>query len=501
MKKMRKALCILLAAMMVVCLCPITTMAEESAVVASGYCGAEGDGDNLKWTLTSDGTLTISGTGAMADYDWSDNMAPWLGNKENITSLVLEDGITKIGASAFNDCINIKGTLVLPGTVKEIGPWAFIRCEGLTGDLNIPEGVITVGFNAFFGCGFDGSLVIPGTVKYGYSPFSGCTKLKKIVVSEDSNSYATDGEFLYNKDKTEIVTGISKPEGDLVIPEGVVSIGRNAFNSKEYNGKLVLPSTIKRIDVEAFAGCSRFLGNLVLPEGLETIETYAFSGADISGDIIIPETVKYIGSNIITCTTNIDKILFKGDAPEVESDSFPEGKILYYVEGKSGWTSPTWNGYTTATWDPESGETEEPDIIASGYCGAEGDGKNRIWTLDKNGTLTISGTGAMADCSTDLWQNYDLSIKEIAVPNSDSDCSTDGKFLFTEDGTKIIFGINGEWDEDLVIPDGVKCIGFGAFSSRINFTGIVLPDGLERIESKAFWRSSFSASSNTVGSM
>ena len=141
---------------------------------------------------------------------------------------------------------------------------------------------------------------------------------------------------------------------------------------------------------------------------------------------------------------------------------------------------------------PITAMAEESAIIASGYCGAEGDGKNRIWTLDKNGTLTISGTGAMADCSTALWQNYRLSIKEIAVPNSDSDCSTDGKFLFTEDGTKIIFGINGKWDEDLVIPDGVKCIGFGAFSSSINFTGIILPDGLERIESGAFWRGSFS---------
>ena len=95
--------------------------------VASGTCGAEGD--NLTWTLDSDGVLTISGTGAMKDYP-NEIGAPWAGFPNDLTKVVIEEGITTIGASAFMYCGNLT-EVVIPGTVTSIGSTAFLGLYAL----------------------------------------------------------------------------------------------------------------------------------------------------------------------------------------------------------------------------------------------------------------------------------------------------------------------------------------------------------------------------------
>lgn len=153
----------------------------------SGYCGGEGDGTNLTWTLDDTGTLTISGEGAMRDYDDAGSAAsPW--RRYNLRKLVLENGITTIGNNAFNSCRNLTGSLtipegvttigdhafnycdglagnfVLPSSVISIDEWAFSACSGLTGTLILPENLTTIGKGAFCDCdGFTGSLVILGS--------------------------------------------------------------------------------------------------------------------------------------------------------------------------------------------------------------------------------------------------------------------------------------------------------------------------------------------------
>ena len=585
MKKVRKVLCVILTVIMIAAVFPVAAMAEESTamnfaefqqnekmanateIVASGYCGAEGDGSNLKWTLDSEGTLTISGTGAMKSYDQNDS--PWQWNnsikklvlEEGITSLgdkafigcknikgklnipnsvkefgywvfawcenlsgeivisenvekidtnpflgcagltkvilhennknfytdgyilydadktmvifgvnssekngiIIKDGVTQICQDAFRECTDIKGELILPSSVKKIKRWAFMGCTGLTGDINIPEGTTTVEYNAFCYSGFDGKLIIPSTMKYsGYPPISDCGNIKEIVVSEDNSDYSTDGNILFTKDKTKIIFGINKQGGDLVIPDGVKCIGQSAF-----------------------LRCDGFTGKVMLPEGLETIEDQAFWECGFTGDMVIPETVNKIGSSIIDWT-NIDKILFKGDAPEMESNSFPEGKTLYYIEGKSGWTSPTWNGYNTGIWNPETGETTA--IIASGYCGAEGDGSNLKWTLNDKGTLTISGTGAMdnylyydeSDGSTYVyprspWASYADDIKSV---------------VFKEGITEIgnyAFAACKKLECSIVLPESIERIGDSAFNGCVGVTGeLVIPHGVKYVGMGSF---------------
>ena len=108
----------------------------EELAEDSGKCG-----DNLTWTL-KDGTLTISGTGVMWDYDSSTNKSPstWREAK----NLILDRGITSIGSYAFYDCSGFTGGLTIPEGVIEIGMWAFSGCSGFTGGLTIPESVTSI---------------------------------------------------------------------------------------------------------------------------------------------------------------------------------------------------------------------------------------------------------------------------------------------------------------------------------------------------------------------
>ena len=103
-------------------------------VVASGYCGDPevSSGQNVTWKLTGDGVLTISGTGAMANYDSSSDH-PWSAFHSDITTAVIGDGVTSIGRRAFADCANLT-SVTLPAGVEELGDDAF---EGYNANLII----------------------------------------------------------------------------------------------------------------------------------------------------------------------------------------------------------------------------------------------------------------------------------------------------------------------------------------------------------------------------
>ena len=102
------------------------------ADIASGTCG-----DNLTWTLTTDGTLTIVGTGAMNDFSYY--TSPWYDHCEAITSVVIEPGVTSIGTFAFYNCGELMNAEI-PDSVLSIGNYAFSVCTSLS-NIYIPEGV------------------------------------------------------------------------------------------------------------------------------------------------------------------------------------------------------------------------------------------------------------------------------------------------------------------------------------------------------------------------
>ena len=152
----KRILSLLLVLMMVLSLVPTMALAEDTAIIDSGYCGGEGDGSNLTWTLYENGTLEIGGKGEMASWDWatcSDDYssdgdgfcasnAPWGYQNEAFTNLrikklVIENGVSSIGAIAFMGCKNLT-SIEISDSVTSIGEGAFRDCTGLT-SIDIPD--------------------------------------------------------------------------------------------------------------------------------------------------------------------------------------------------------------------------------------------------------------------------------------------------------------------------------------------------------------------------
>ena len=137
----KRLLSFVLAVLMIASLLPATALAAD--VVKSGTCGAEGDGSNLTWTLDSEGLLTISGAGAMKEYDRY--KAPW--RYQGIRSAIIDNGVTSISGHAFCGC-EVLASVTIPNSVTSIGTCAFEDCSSLT-RVTIPNSETRIGTSAF----------------------------------------------------------------------------------------------------------------------------------------------------------------------------------------------------------------------------------------------------------------------------------------------------------------------------------------------------------------
>ena len=180
----------------------------------SGICGP-----NLKWYLTYDGVLTISGKGEMYDYK-SINDRVW--EKTHVKRIIIGDSVTTIGWSAFRDC-NSLTSVTIPNSVTKIGIAAFRDCSSLTSVI-IPNSVTTIGDGAFEGCSSLTSVTIPNNITtIGWSAFSYCRSLTSVTIP---NSVTTIGWSTF--DGCISLTSVT-------IPNSVTTIDDNAFFYCIYN--------------------------------------------------------------------------------------------------------------------------------------------------------------------------------------------------------------------------------------------------------------------------
>ena len=215
-----------------------------ATVVDSGYCGGEGDGKNLTWTLDSDGVLTISGKGKMKNYS-SNNRSPWnLLNKPAdriVKQVVISSGVTTIGNAAFRNCDSLTDT-VLADSITSIGEDAFFGCTSLS-DIAIPDNVTSIMKLAFSSTGLT-SIIIPDSVTFlGDSVFFCCYNLSNVKLPAN---ITTIGKTLF----WECMTLTS-----VVIPSGVTSIGESAFVNCYELSNITIPSSISSIGRRALSGC------------------------------------------------------------------------------------------------------------------------------------------------------------------------------------------------------------------------------------------------------
>lgn len=383
----KKLVSFLLVFLLTAGLLPATVFASDTV---GGYCGKEGEGKNLSWSLDLDtGELTISGTGEMKSYGFRGLDSPWHAYIDSIRSVRIGDGITSIGHYAFYGCKNLQGTFYIPQNVSSIGAMAFEECTAIncisvdegnqyfivandilmnqektrvlwcpktkTGQLILPKETRTIDSTAFSGCKqLTGPLVLPkGVNVIGDEAFRSCEGLSgDLVIPEGIETLGGYESYCFAD---------TKFGGKLSLPDSLKSIGVGVFLNTEFSGELVLPKNLETIAEKAFIGSKGFGKKLTIPNNMNAIGQRAFENCNWIQEVEIEGNLERIGQGAFQSCTNLEKVVFRRQAPTtLYEDSFPKNVTIYYPEGADGWTTPTWNGYTTVPYKPAG--TEEPDV-------------------------------------------------------------------------------------------------------------------------------------------
>lgn len=369
----------------------------DDDAVASGKCG-----ENLTWSIDVEGgTLTISGTGAMWDYEEDDfhTSAPWysyspanlvlsegityIGNTAfedmNFTgSLTLPESLTSIGRGAFENCHSFTGSLVLPEGLTSIDTAAFFYCNGFTGSLTLPNNLTSIGWGAFMGCKGLTSVTIPASVKeISRAAFSKCSSLSSIVV-DGNTAYDSVDNVLFSKDHTLLLCYPAGKEGT----------------------SYVVPESVTEIWAYAFSGC-RDLTSVTIPKGVTYIDSGSFEFCSSLTSMTIPDSVTSICYGAFTSCSSLTSVTIPWRMTKVEEQAFSGcGKLtdVYYTGSQARWDKIEVSGNN----EPLLNATihfEAASPVGTGSCG-----ENLTWSVDGDGILTISGTGAMWDY-TDIVEN------------------------------------------------------------------------------------------------
>ena len=250
--------------------------------IASGTTGS------LLWKLTSNGTLTISGNGAIPNYAWNGAYydTPWYSHCESIKTVVIAEGVTSIGYFTFSGCGLT--SITIPNSITSIGDNAFERCINLT-SVTIPDSVTSIGNFAFFGCNSLASISIPNSVtSIGGDAFCNCISLKSITIG---NGLTSIGGCSGCSSLTSVTIGNSVTSirgkafencsslADVTIPNSVTSIGDGAFRNCSSLTSVTIPNNVTSIGQTVFYNCINLTEVSVLatkPPALFVLNSFTF---------------------------------------------------------------------------------------------------------------------------------------------------------------------------------------------------------------------------------
>ena len=246
-------------------------------------------------------------------------------SNKNIKEVVLPDGVTEIGSSAFDQCSNLE-EVVIPDSMKKLGVWAFARCERLR-KVNLPEGVIEIPTMAFGNCAKLKEFTIPNSVKIiGDSAFLGCSEL------------------------------------NVRIPDGVEVIGSHAFFKCSNLKQITIPSPFKVIEEGAFHGTG--VETVILPENIKEVGASAFGSCKNLKRIEFQSGVKSLGEAAINDNPNLQRVVFKGDAPSLGKYMFLGTNKDFVIEvprKAKGYDQEPWTNYNIVY----NGELKVPEAVAN----------------------------------------------------------------------------------------------------------------------------------------
>ena len=458
-----------------------TTVQCTDRNLTRSYSGQSEDG--LNWKLTHDGTLTISGSGPMTDYelypDSPFSNAPWGEHYWRIKKIVISEGVTHVGDVAFCHGQSVV-SVSLPSTLISIGWSSFFSCQSLS-DITIPASVTKIGTEAFFQYSDNGAfhtdIHYKGTAQQwyqaggnsAYNPQFTTVYCQGKALSTTSGQCG-DNATWYFADGTLTIKGSGAiydyeyiqedfraystapwwawdEVKHVVVEEGITHIGAYAFSILVGAESVSLPNSLKSIGDDAFFGIG--VSSLVIPDNVTEIGYYAFNACNNLETITLPAGLREIGPCFIE-SPNLQTITFKG-------------------------TMDQW----IACGGGESTFPAQTQVVcASGTLSRNGKcGDNLTWTLDNSGTLTIFGNGEMDDYYYDdtptvPWAKYRSMIRSVVIS---SGVTYIGAWAFED--TNIT---------SLTIPSSVKTIGDGSFFLNRYLANLTLNSGLETICPYAF---------------
>ena len=492
MKKTRKIISLLLSLLMIITSVPL--MAVESLAATSGKTG------DCTWTLDSDGVLTISGNGNMEDYDLS-NPAPW---GTSITKVIIENGVTSIGWSAFYRCTSLKSTTI-GNSVTSIESFAFYGCTSLA-SIVIPDSVTSIGAVIFEGCNSIKTATINSTA--AVSAFSGNTSIENIIIGD---SVTEIGNYAFKNCAS--LTSVTIPDsvtsiGDeafesctsltsVTIPDSVINIGSYVFenctslteinvssNNANYsseNGilfnkdktKIVrypvgkkdlsysIPDSVTSIGEEAFRYCA-LLTSVTIPDGVTSIGEGAFGDCTSLTSVIIPDSVTEIGYSGFCGCTSLTSVTIGSGVTSIG------GHVFYGCTSLTSITIP--DSVTSIGYDAFGGCTSLTNIIIP------------------DGTTEISSSSFEDTAYYNNESNWDNGILYIGNHLIKAKDNVSGSVEIKQ-GTKTIANsaFYHCWHlTSVTIPDSVTSIGSSAFNYCTSLTSVTIPDGVTNIGDYAF---------------
>lgn len=449
----QRLLSMILALSMMLTILPvnaITAFAADDGM--SGNCGLN-KGNNVTYVLTQNNeddanptyTLTIKGNGAMADFKESDNVerAPWIAQKEKITAVTIENGVTYVGAYAFDHCKKLT-QITIQAQLNSIGKGAFCDCEGLT-SIEIPKTVTSIGISAFSGCKGLSNIEIPETVvSIGGAAFNGCTGLTSIKIPATVTSieeYTFNGcSELKNVEIPRDIVSIGKCAfsecgklESIEIPQSVTSIGEYAFSSCKTLASIKIPAKVTSISTGILFACSK-LKDVEILGAVTSIGDSAFMSCGNLTDIKIPDTVTSIGKNAFYECSSLAKIEMPANMPSISQYAFyrttttvDETRVFYYPGYRHDWDTQVSKISVNGNTDLLANDYERVHY----YCDV---------IFDSNGgTFTDVTDGSNTKTIKKVWRKEHLTQEQI---NSVGKPTKDGKMFIgwntTQDATTVI---------------------------------------------------------------
>lgn len=371
--------------------------------LTGGYCGAatnEGGEESVIWTYDEEtGAFTVSGSGAMKDYkSYTDR--PWNGIKENVTSLTIAEGVTRIGKVAFHNFFEITAVTV-PASVESIGYGAFVNCNSVQ-SVTFAEGskLRTIEYYAFQLCNMT-QITIPAGVEvfYGDTMFWGCYALTDIFVAEGSTTLQSMDGVLYSADgSTLLYYPLGKPAESFTTPAGVTTIGEGAFEQNVKLKSITLSEGVTSIGEFAFGGCQA-LETLNLPNSLINIDLGAFAACYNLTTVVIPEGMTTLGEEAFYSCKSLTTVTIPASVTTIGKKAFYECDALTTVNVPCTWDGSLYTFGDGVTLKDSHTEKATYTLTADGTHSASYPCCGTIVTEDHTPTYSASGNVITATCS------------------------------------------------------------------------------------------------------